>query len=123
MEQFKTQEEILSNKTKNNQVLENQEKLNIEKILSNTLVCRFCHQADNLKVVCSCQNSSKYAHTNCLEEWIDIHKVDECKLCRDNFDYDYCPNCEKYAWNTANILFAIVFIGIILWLLISEIIN
>ena len=120
MEQFKIQEEILFNKKIFNQVLE---KLDIEKNLSNTLVCRFCHQPGDLKVVCSCQNSSKYAHTDCLGEWIDINKVDKCKLCREDFNYDYCPNCEKYAWNTANMLLAIIFISIISWLLINEIIN
>lgn len=47
--------------------------------------CRICLQTDlksNLLEPCECKGSQKYAHGECLKQWMDVKRSGECSVCK-----------------------------------------
>ncbi len=86
------------------------------------MICRFCNEPDNLQIVCSCQDTNKYAHTSCLEDWITTHKQEKCPMCADTFDYDISLNCYNDSLKVLQILLLIVLIIFIVWIFILNVV-
>jgi len=91
--------------------------------------CRICLQPDlvsNMIVPCMCKGSQKFAHKNCLKQWLSIKFNDKCNVCGATYSgisYRKKPRSFiDYLLNAEAVLFKVI-IGMCIYIMIIYLLS